>query len=44
VPVTVGGPYAGGLELLDGPPPGTHLVKDPAPALADGASVKERND
>jgi len=41
VPVTVGAPFAGGFELEEGPVPGSHVVKDPPPTLADGQSVKE---
>jgi RND family efflux transporter MFP subunit len=39
--VTLGPPMAGGFELLEGPPSGARLVKDPAPTLADGQPVKE---
>jgi len=38
----VGGPFAGGLELKDGPPPGTLVVKDPPATLADGQEVKRK--
>ncbi len=43
VPVTLGPPFGDGFELLDGPPPGTKIVSDPAAALEDGQAVKERN-
>jgi RND family efflux transporter MFP subunit len=43
-PVTVGGPFAGGLELIDGPPPGTRVVKDPPKELSDGSPIKEKNE
>ena len=36
------GPEAdGGFELLQGPPAGTRVVKNPAPTLRDGQAVKE---
>jgi HlyD family secretion protein len=41
VTLSLGPPFAGGFELKDGPAPGTHVVKDPPPTLADGQSVKE---
>jgi HlyD family secretion protein len=40
--VTLGPPFAGGFELVDGPAPGTKVVKDPPATLADGQSVKEK--
>lgn len=43
VPVTVGEPFGGGLELKEGPPAGTRVVNNPSPALADGQAVKEGN-
>ena len=43
VPVTIGDPLAGGFVLVSGPAPGTKLVSDPPPALADGQSIKERS-
>jgi hypothetical protein len=42
VSVTVGAPFGAGFELKEGPPPGTRLVNNPPPALADGQSIKER--
>jgi HlyD family secretion protein len=42
VPVKLGGPAPGGLELLDGPPPGTRLVARPDADLADGQRIKEK--
>lgn len=42
VPVTLGGPAGGGLELIDGPPPGSRVVSSPSPELADGQKVKEK--
>jgi HlyD family secretion protein len=43
VPVSLGAPFGGGFELLAGPDPGTKLVSDPPPTLADGQSIKERS-
>jgi RND family efflux transporter MFP subunit len=40
-PVKLGPPIGGGFELLDPIPPGTKLVRDPAPTLTDGQLVKE---
>ncbi|MCB9557904.1 MAG: efflux RND transporter periplasmic adaptor subunit [Deltaproteobacteria bacterium] len=40
--IRVGGPFMGGLELLEGPPVGTRLVKQPPEALKDGQKIKER--
>ena len=41
-PVKVGGAVgAGGLELLDGPPPGTKLVAKPTSLTFDGQRIKE---
>jgi RND family efflux transporter MFP subunit len=42
--VALGPPFGGGFEIKDGLQPGTHLVKDPPSSLADGQSIKERND
>jgi RND family efflux transporter MFP subunit len=42
VPVTLGGPAGGGLELIDGPPPGSRVISNPSPELADGQKVKEK--
>lgn len=43
VPVTLGAPFAGGFELLDGPPPGTKIVSEPPAVLGDGEAVRERS-
>lgn len=43
VPVTVGGPFGGGLELREGPAAGTRIVNNPSTALSDGQAVKEGN-
>ena len=43
VPVQVGPAFGTGFELLEGPPPGTKIVKQPPPTLADGQSVKEKS-
>lgn len=40
-PITIGEPVGPGFELLDGPPPGTNIVREPPATLADGQSVKE---
>jgi RND family efflux transporter MFP subunit len=40
--VTVGEELGTGFELLEGPPPGTRVVKDPPKDLTDGQSVKEK--
>ena len=42
VGVVVGAPFGAGFELKEGPPPGTRVVNNPPPALADGQSIKER--
>lgn len=42
--VKLGPPFSGGFELLEGPPAGTKLVKDPAASLTDGQTIKERNE
>ncbi|HTJ84396.1 MAG TPA: efflux RND transporter periplasmic adaptor subunit, partial [Polyangiaceae bacterium] len=39
--VSLGQEDEGGFVLVDGPPPGTKLVKDPPSTLKDGQSVKE---
>jgi RND family efflux transporter MFP subunit len=44
VPVTLGPAFAGGFEFVEGPTPGTRLVKDPPAALADGQQIKERTE
>jgi RND family efflux transporter MFP subunit len=42
VPVQVGPPFGGGLELVDGPPPGTKIVSAPPQTLQAGQRVKEK--
>lgn len=42
VPVKLGPAFGAGFELLEGPSPGTKIVKEPPPVLADGAAVKEK--
>lgn len=42
VPVRVGAPAPGGIELLDGPQVGTRLVLGPPPNLADGQKIKDK--
>jgi RND family efflux transporter MFP subunit len=43
-PVQIAAPSAGGFELLEGPAPGTRVVRDPPADLADGQLVKEKAD
>ncbi len=43
VPVKVGPAFGAGFELLDGPSPGTRIVKEPPAVLADGQPVKEKS-
>lgn len=43
-PVKVGEAKAGGRVLIDGPAPGTKVVKNPVADLQDGQKVKERTD
>jgi hypothetical protein len=43
VPIKVGGAAPGGLELLDGPAPGTRLVATPPLDLTDGQKIKEKD-
>ncbi len=40
--IKVGAPVGNGLELLEGPEPGTKVVSNPAADLADGHEVKEK--
>jgi RND family efflux transporter MFP subunit len=42
VPVTVGGVAGSSVELLSGPPSGTHVVAAPPPELSEGMKVKEK--
>lgn len=42
VQVALGAPLGGGFEVTSGPPPGTRVVRDPPPQLADGQSIKEK--
>ncbi|MBN2193746.1 MAG: efflux RND transporter periplasmic adaptor subunit [Polyangiaceae bacterium] len=44
VPVTLGPTFGTGFELIDGPAPGTRVIKDPAPELGDGTQVKEKSE
>jgi RND family efflux transporter MFP subunit len=41
-PVVVGPAFGPGFVLTSGPPPGTRVVKDPPPSLADGQAAKEK--
>lgn len=43
VPVRVGAPLGSGLQLLEGPDPGTKVVSDPPATLGDGQAISERN-
>src|SRR5262249_32843121 len=42
VQVVLGAAFGTGVELKEGPAPGTRVVKDPPATLADGQAVKER--
>lgn len=42
VPVTLGEALADGYELVEGPAPGTRVVKNPPPELRGGAPIRER--
>ncbi len=42
--VALGEKYAGGWVLTQGPPAGTHVVKNPSGSLSDGQRVEERTD
>jgi len=42
-PVSLGVPFADGFELMQGPEPGTKVVKSPPSTLEDGQRIKERN-
>jgi HlyD family secretion protein len=41
--VSLGAPFADGFELMQGPEPGTKVVKSPPSTLSDGMRIKERN-
>jgi RND family efflux transporter MFP subunit len=43
-PIQIAAPSAGGFELLEGPAPGTRVVRDPPADLADGQLIKEKAD
>jgi RND family efflux transporter MFP subunit len=43
IPVKLGPEFAGGYELLEGPPPQTLLVADPPPTMGEGQPVKEKS-
>lgn len=43
-PVTLGPTFGNGFELVEGPPPGTKVIKDPAPTLEDGQKVKQETE
>jgi multidrug efflux pump subunit AcrA (membrane-fusion protein) len=43
IPVTVKGPFGdSGLELADGPPTGTKIIRRPDDKIKDGVTVKEK--
>jgi RND family efflux transporter MFP subunit len=42
IPVVTGVPLGGLVSLKQGPPPGTKVVRNPAPGIESGARVKER--
>jgi HlyD family secretion protein len=44
VPVKVGGPVGSAVQLLDGPPPGTRVVRKPTADQFDGQRIKEDNE
>ena len=41
--VTLGPAALDGFELVDGPKPGTKIVRSPSEQLVDGKAVKEKN-
>jgi HlyD family secretion protein len=44
VTLTLGSAVSGGFELLDGPAPGTKVIKSPPAALVDGQPIKEKGE
>lgn len=42
-PVTLGPAVGSGFELVEGPPPGTKVVRGPSDALEDGQRVKQKD-
>jgi HlyD family secretion protein len=44
VPIKTGPAFGTGFELLEGPAPGTQLISNPPPTLADGDRIKEKTD
>jgi RND family efflux transporter MFP subunit len=44
VPITVGAPFGGGLEVTAGPNAGTRVVKNPPAELGDGQKIKQRGE
>lgn len=44
VPVTLGNPLREGVELLQGPPAETKVVKNPPSTLANGQKIKEKSE
>lgn len=44
VALSLGAAFAGGFEVLEGPAPGTKVIKDPPPSLVDGQAIKEKGE
>ncbi|HEX2569159.1 MAG TPA: efflux RND transporter periplasmic adaptor subunit [Polyangia bacterium] len=44
VPVKLGAPFGSGFELVEGPPAGTKVVRDPPETLREGNPVKEKSE
>lgn len=44
VPIQLGPPFGTGFVLESGPSPGTRVVKNPPPGLADGQKIKEKSE
>ena len=42
VPVKLGAAFGSGFELVEGPPAGTKVVRDPPATLREGNPVKEK--
>jgi hypothetical protein len=42
--VSLGPPVGAGFELLEGPPAGTRVIREPPANLADGQVVKEKSE
>jgi HlyD family secretion protein len=44
VPIKLGAPFGSGFELVEGPPAGTKVVRDPPATLREGNPVKEKSE